>query len=327
MNRVGREGKGESVWMGFFLACVLDDFLPICEGRGDAERVERYRGARERLQESLNTSGWDGEWFRRGYYDNGEPLGSQLSDECRIDALAQAWAVISGAAPLERAAMAIDAVERHLVSEEDGIIRLLTPPFDKTPNDPGYIKGYVPGVRENGGQYTHAALWVVRAVADLTRNNRAAGLLSMLNPITRTRTARETDVYRLEPYVVAADVYGEPPHVGRGGWSWYTGSAGWMYRVAIESILGFRLVGGDTATLRPCIPDDWPGFTLIYRVPGGATRYEIHVDNRHGRAAVPVASSIDGGAGRIDDGLAWIPLVRDGEVHRVEIVLGEREGS
>jgi cyclic beta-1,2-glucan synthetase len=327
MNRVGREGKGESVWMGFFLASVLKDFLPICEERGDAERAARYHEALEGLRDSVNGAGWDGEWYRRGYYDNGEPLGSRRSDECKIDALVQAWAVISGMAPPERAAQAIDAVERHLISEEDGIIRLLTPPFENTPNDPGYIKGYVPGVRENGGQYTHAALWVIRAVAELSRNNRAAQLLRMINPITRTRTENEVAVYQLEPYVVAADVYGEPPHVGRGGWSWYTGSAGWMYRVAIESILGFRLIGGDTIQMKPCIPDDWPGYTFSYQVPGEATRYEIRVDNRHGRAAAPVASSVDGAPGRIEHGIAWIPLSRDGQVHHVEIVLGAREES
>jgi cyclic beta-1,2-glucan synthetase len=231
------------------------------------------------LRTALNEAGWDGAWYRRGYYDDGSPLGTSLADECRIDGLVQAWAVLSGAAPLERAARAMDAVEEQLVSERDGIIRLLTPPFDTTSKDPGYIRGYVPGVRENGGQYTHAALWMVEAVARLGRNNRAARF-DLLNPIRRQ--TRRRSGYGAEPYVVAADVYGEPPHVGRAGWTWYTGAAGWMYRVALESILGFRVSGGNTIHLEPCVPDEWPEFTIEYRIPGEETRYVIHVVNPDG---------------------------------------------
>jgi cyclic beta-1,2-glucan synthetase len=327
MNRVGRQGRGESVWMGFFLHDVLEKFIPLCATRGDANRATRYRTVQERLRTALNDGGWDGEWYRRGYYDSGDPLGSRDSDECRIDALAQAWAVLSRVAPTDRARRAIDSVEQHLISEKDGIIRLLTPAFEKTPNDPGYIKGYVPGVRENGGQYTHAALWVVRAVAELSRNNRAAALLRMINPISHTRTPEQVAVYQIEPYVVAADVYGEPPHVGRGGWSWYTGSAGWMYRVAIESILGLRLVDGRGATISPCIPDDWPGFTLRYRLPGEATRYDFVVRNPRASAGSPISASVDGAAASVDAGQVHIPFERDGLVHHVEIVLGPRPGG
>jgi cyclic beta-1,2-glucan synthetase len=327
MNRVGRQGRGESVWMGFFLHDVLEKFIPLCATRGDANRATRYRTVQERLRTALNDGGWDGEWYRRGYYDSGDPLGSRDSDECRIDALAQAWAVISRVAPTDRARQAIDAVERHLIRDGDGIIRLLTPAFEKTPNDPGYIKGYVPGVRENGGQYTHAALWVVRAVAELSRNNRAAALLRMINPISHTRTPEQVAVYQIEPYVVAADVYGEPPHVGRGGWSWYTGSAGWMYRVAIESILGLHLVDGRGATISPCIPDDWPGFTLRYRLPGEATRYDFVVRNPRASAGSPISASVDGAAASVDAGQVHIPFERDGLVHHVEIVLGPRPGG
>ncbi len=327
MNRVGRQGMGESVWMGFFLHDVLEAFIPLCATRGDANRAAHYRSTQERLRAALNDAGWDGEWYRRGYYDSGDPLGSKDSDECRIDALAQAWAVISRVAPSDRARQAIDAVERHLISEKDGIIRLLTPAFERTANDPGYIKGYVPGVRENGGQYTHAALWVVRAVAELSRNNRAAALLRMINPISHTRTPEQVAVYQIEPYVVAADVYGEPPHVGRGGWSWYTGSAGWMYRVAIESILGLRLTHGEGASIAPCIPDDWPGFTVSYRLPGESTRYEIVVRNPQASAGPPIAASVDGVAALLEAGAARIAFERDGLVHHVEIVLGPRSGG
>src|SRR5581483_1990317 len=196
----------------------------------------------------------------------------------RIDALAQAWAVISGAAPRERAARAMDAVERELVVEDAGLIRLLTPPFDRTAHDPGYIKGYVPGIRENGGQYTHAALWVVRALAELGRRDRAAALLEMLTPVHHGGDRDRVAVYQTEPYVIAADVYGVAPHVGRGGWTWYTGSAGWMFRVALESVLGFSVVAGTRIEVRPCIPHAWPGFTLRYRIAGDTeTTYEITV--------------------------------------------------
>ena len=326
MNRVGREGRGESVWMGFFLYRVVGDFLPICEGRGDGERVARYRLFREGLRTAINEHAWDGEWYLRGYYDDGAPLGSHRSDECQVDALAQAWAVLSGAAPPERARQAIDSVERYLISEEDGIIRLLTPPFESTPEDPGYIKGYAPGVRENGGQYTHAALWVVRATAELSRNNRAMRLLNMLNPISHTRTAEQVAVYQIEPYVVAADVYGEPPHVGRGGWSWYTGSAGWMWRVAVESILGFAIEDGTTAVIRPCIPDDWPSFTMVYRLPDGETTYEIQVDNPRRSAGPPAEVALDGQPVPVQGGEARFPIRSDRRDHHVAIVLGERGG-
>jgi N,N'-diacetylchitobiose phosphorylase len=321
MNRVGREGRGESVWLGFFLHGILDDFIPLCEARGDGERAERYRAYRATLAEALNArdQGWDGEWYRRAYYDNGAPLGSAANDECRIDAIAQAWAVLSGVAPAERAEQALDALERHLVSERDGIIRLLTPAFDRTPHDPGYIKGYLPGVRENGGQYTHAALWAVRALAQAGRTERAARLLEMVSPVSHGRTADEVAVYQGEPYVIAADVYGVAPHVGRGGWTWYTGSAGWMFRVALESVLGITLGGGDALCIRPCVPRDWPGFTVRYRLPGGATTYEIAATREDGGG---IRGSADGQDLEVADGVLRVPLARDGGTHRVDVVLG-----
>jgi cyclic beta-1,2-glucan synthetase len=322
MNRVGREGRGESVWMAFFLIAAIADFLPLCESRGDSARASRYRAYRERLLRAVEETAWDGAWYVRAYYDDGTPLGSKDGDECRIDALVQAWAVISGAAPRARAEQAMDAVESQLISEKDGLIRLLTPPFDRTPHDPGYIKGYVPGVRENGGQYTHAALWVVRALAELGRNDRAARLLDMLNPVNHARTPDEVATYQVEPYVVAADVYGAPPHVGRGGWTWYTGSAGWMYRVALESILGFTIEGGATLVLAPCVPDAWPEFTIEYRLPEEDTRYEIIAGNPHGRGRGAASATLDGAPVPVMGGAARIPIVHDGRLHRVAIVLG-----
>jgi cyclic beta-1,2-glucan synthetase len=323
MNRVGREGGGESVWVGFFAYRILDEFIPICERRGDHERAQRYREYQTQVRVALDEAGWDGRWYRRAYYDDGTPLGSAQNEECRIDALAQAWAVISKAAPPERAAQAMDAVEQHLVSADAGIIRLLTPPFDHDPRDPGYIKGYVPGIRENGGQYTHAAIWVVQALAELGRRHRAAALLEMLGPVSHTRTPQDVAVYQVEPYVVAADVYGAGPHVGRGGWTWYTGSAGWMYRVALESVLGVRLEGGDTLTVKPCIPDHWSQYGVTWRLPDGRTRYEIVVHNPTGQSAAVQSVVIDGRPAIAEGATARIPLVRDGGVHRVSITLGD----
>jgi cyclic beta-1,2-glucan synthetase len=322
MNRVGREGKGESVWLGFFLFGILEDFIPLAEARGDIARVSRYRSYQEKLGEALNTAGWDGGWYRRAYYDDGTPLGTSAGDECRIDAIAQAWSVLSGAVPADRAEIALDAMEQHLVSEQEKLIRLLTPAFDKTPHDPGYIKGYLPGVRENGGQYTHGVLWGVRALAEMGRTERATKLLEMLSPITHGRTPAEVEVYRVEPYVIAADVYGVAPHVGRGGWTWYTGSAGWMYRVALESLLGLTIVEGTRLELRPCVPESWPGFSVRMRLADKRTRYEIVLT----RAAAGVSETqvhVDGELldDVVSDGAASIALVRDGGVHLVEVAL------
>jgi cyclic beta-1,2-glucan synthetase len=325
MNRVGREGRGESVWMGFFLHRIIEDFLPMCERRGDHARIARYTAYRDRLAVALNEGGWDGEWYRRAYYDNGVVMGSRDSDECKIDALAQAWSVISGAAPAARAAQALDAMEQHLVSDQDRLVRLLAPPFQDTPQDPGYIKGYVAGVRENGGQYTHAACWAVRALAEAGRNERAAKVLEMLSPVTHSSTPEDVATYQVEPYVIAADIYGADPHVGRGGWTWYTGSAGWMYRVTLESVLGFTLQGGDTIRMKPVIPSSWPGFTISHRLSDGATVYEISVvnDSLGGDAAVSSAT-LDGAPVALLDGAALVPLRADRGRHRVEIVLRAR---
>ncbi len=320
MNRIGREGRGESVWMAFFLDKCLADFLPLCEARGEAARVARYRDYREVLSLALEESGWDGGWYRRAYYDDGTPLGCAADSECRIDALAQSWAVLSGAVPRARAEQALDAMERELVSEPERLIRLLTPPFVDTPKDPGYIKGYLAGVRENGGQYTHAACWAVMALAELGRRERAARLLAMLSPVSQTADPARAAVYRLEPYAVAADVYGAAPHVGRGGWSWYTGSAGWMYRVGIESVLGLRLQDGRTLVLKPCIPASWPGFRILYRLADGETECEIEVEN--GGAGRVLAATLDGRAVPISGETARVTLPPGGGSYRLEVRLG-----
>ncbi|WP_167761470.1 GH36-type glycosyl hydrolase domain-containing protein [Duganella callida] len=322
MNRVGREGRGESVWMGFFLSRIIKDFLPICERRGDTARVLSYRAYHDHLDHALNADGWDGEWYRRAYYDNGAVIGSKDSDECQIDALAQAWAVISGVAPEQRARQALDAMEQRLVSEPEGLIRLLTPAFVNTPNDPGYIKGYVAGVRENGGQYTHAACWAVRAMAEAGRRDRAARLLEMISPVSHALDPAAVAVYQVEPYVIAADIYGEAPHIGRGGWTWYTGSSGWMFRVGLESVLGFSIRDGGQIVLAPRIPDEWPEFHVVYRLPDDGGSYDIVVRNPQGSAAGVVAVSMDGAPLTPEDGAALIPLQRDGASHVVEIVLG-----
>lgn len=321
MNRVGYRGKGESVWMGFFLYFVVGQMLPICERRGDVDRVSRYSAERERLARVCNGIGWDGAWYRRAIYDSGHIIGSAASDECQIDALAQAWAILSGVAPRERADLAIRAVEERLVDKDAGLLRLLTPPFDRTPHDPGYIKGYVRGVRENGGQYTHGVLFFLRAVAEMGYGTRAVELLKMLSPVTHTAKADITNIYQTEPYVVAADVYSEPPHVGRGGWTWYTGSAGWMFRVAVESILGLSIDSGRTLVLKPAISSAWPSCRLNYRLPDGRTRYEIDIQNPSGKETGVTAATCDGQQAAVADGAARIELNRDGRTHRVVVTL------
>ena len=316
MNRVGRLGKGESVWMGFFLYRILTDFLPFCIERQDSLRVARYQAALTQLHSALNADGWDGEWYRRAYYDSGAMLGSKDGDECQIDALAQAWSVISGVASDARASQALNAVERRLISDDDKLIRLLTPAFVNTPHDPGYIKGYVAGVRENGGQYTHAACWVIKAMAEAGRADRALQLLENLSPVSHAQTPEQVARYQVEPYVIAADVYGEEPHVGRGGWTWYTGSAGWMYRVAIESVLGLRLLG-DKIAFTPTLAAGWTGFSLRYRLPDKKTQYVFEVKTQTS-TNLPSAE-FDGTALAWNSGTLHLPILNDAKTHQVTI--------
>jgi cellobiose phosphorylase len=315
LNRVGHRGRGESVWLGWFLVVVLEQYVAICNDRGATVLADHYRRERDRLVGMLELA-WDGNWYRRAYFDDGTPLGSAQSEECRIDSLTQSWAVFSHAADPGRRARAMDAVRAQLVRRDAQLVLLLTPPFDRTPLDPGYIKGYLPGVRENGGQYTHAAVWSVIALSQLGLGDEAMELFHMLNPINHTRTPEGIERYRTEPYVVAADVYAHPMHLGRGGWTWYTGSAGWMYQAAIEGLLGLRRAGA-TFTVAPCIPSIWPGFSIDWRF--GQTLYRIAVLNPEHRCGGVRSAHLDGTA--VDP--ETIPLVGDDQIHEVVVLLGD----
>jgi cyclic beta-1,2-glucan synthetase len=316
MNRVGPLGRGESTWLGFFLHTVLSDFVPLCRGRNDSIRADRYVSEAQRLADKLERS-WDGEWYRRGYYDDGTPLGSAQNDECSIDSISQSWAVLSGAVPTRFAERAMDAVRTFLIARGSQTLLLLNPPFDRSAQDPGYIKAYPPGVRENGGQYTHAAVWIVMALARLGSGDEAAEFFHMLNPINHSRTPADAARYKVEPYVMAGDVYARAPHDGRGGWSWYTGSAGWMYRAGLESILGLRRRGNSFA-IDPCIPSAWPEYSIVWTFLG--SRYEITVSNPSRRCRGIATATLDGAP--ID--AAAIPLIDDGRTHAVHVLLGDQ---
>jgi cyclic beta-1,2-glucan synthetase len=318
MNRVGEMGKGESVWLGWFLHTILWEFAKIADSRAEHRRAEAWRVHVSLLKAALERDGWDGQWYRRAYFDDGTPLGSAGNAECRIDSIAQSWGVITGAAEPGRAARAMAAVDHWLVHRAEGLVLLLTPPFDNTGHDPGYIRGYPPGIRENGGQYTHAAVWTVIAFAVLGDGDKAAELFRMLNPINRSNTRAGVQRYKVEPYVAVGDVYSQAPHVGRGGWTWYTGSAGWLHRAGLEWILGFRL-RGKTLSIDPCIPQEWPNYTIRFRYHSAV--YKIAVENpQHVSRGVAVIE-LDGKALPLSSN---IPLVDDGSEHRVRVVLGKR---
>jgi cyclic beta-1,2-glucan synthetase len=317
MNRVGAAGRGESVWLGWFLHAALLKFAPIAERRGESATAAVWRKHAFTLQQAIEREAWDGDWYRRGYFDDGTPLGSVASDECRIDSIAQSWAVISGAAERDRAIKAMSAVNSQLVSRSDGLVQLFTPPFDRTRHDPGYIKAYPPGIRENGGQYTHAAMWSTLAFAMLGDGDRAGELFSILNPINHSSTRAGIHRYKAEPYVVCADVYSSPQHVGRGGWTWYTGSAGWMYRTAMEGILGIH-VRGRILSINPCIPRGWTGFEITYKY--GSSRYRIAVENPRGVSTGVHRATLDGR--EISGTPCEIALVDDGTYHYGLVTLG-----
>jgi cyclic beta-1,2-glucan synthetase len=317
MNRVGEHGRGESVWLGWLLYEVLDSFTGLADARGDQMHAASWRAHMETLTAAFDHEAWDGRWYRRGWFDDGTALGSAANEECRIDSIAQSWAVLSGAAPPDRAAQAMASVESQLILPHEGLALLFTPPFDRSPVDPGYIKGYPPGVRENGGQYTHAALWTVMALAKLGDGEKAAALFWMLNPVNCARTRTDMHRYKVEPYVVAADVYATSGLAGRGGWTWYTGSAGWMQRAGIESILGLR-IEGDSLRLDPCIPRSWPRFELVVR--RGTSRYEIVVENPKGVQRGIEAAALDGA--QVSRSPLSIPFTDDGAVHHVLVRLG-----
>ena len=312
MSRVGVEGRGESVWLAWFLVTTLRRFALVLERRGDEATAGELRSRADAYVTAVEAHGWDGAWYRRAYFDDGTPLGSAASDECQIDSIAQSWSVISGAADPARAAQAMQSLETHLVDEESKLLMLLRPPFDRTPHDPGYIKGYLPGVRENGAQYTHAALWAVLATALQGNGDRAFELYQMINPLSHARTPEEVATYKVEPYVVAADVYTADGHRGRGGWTWYTGSASWMYRVGLESILGFTK-RGDRLSISPRVPSDWPSFAIAYRY--GETEYAITVHAPADVGRLGAVITLDGVA--LD--AAALALVDDGHAHQVEI--------
>jgi cellobiose phosphorylase len=311
MNMVGVEGKGESVWLGFFLYDVLMQFTEIARRRGDLPFAERCGAEAAQIRRNIEQHGWDGGWYRRAYFDDGSPLGSMSNPECRIDSISQSWSVLSGAGGAERARMAMEAADQRLIHRDQALIQLLDPPFDKSDLNPGYIKGYVPGVRENGGQYTHGAIWMAMAFAQLGDSRRAWELMAMINPVNHARSPESIATYKVEPYAVAADVYALSPHTGRGGWTWYTGSAGWMYRLIMESLLGLKLEV-DRLSFAPLLPADWEGFTVHYRYR--ETVYHIAVLRRQvgdGETSV----TVDGSPQQDKT----ITLVDDHQEHAVEV--------
>jgi cyclic beta-1,2-glucan synthetase len=315
LNRVGEAGRGQSVWLGWLLLRTIALFAPLADAR-DAARAQRWRAHAVSLREALEREAWDGQWYRRATYDDGEWLGSSRSGECRIDSIAQSWAVLSGAADPVRAASAMASLDEHLVRRDDRLALLFAPPFDRTPRDPGYIKGYPPGLRENGGQYTHAAMWAVLAWTNLGDGAKAAELFALLNPIHHARTAAQAARYCVEPYVIAADIYSVAPHAGRGGWTWYTGAAGWMYQAGIEGILGIRREGA-SLVIDPCIPPDWPGYEV--RVKVGDTQYDIRVASPSTRCRGITSALLDGAPMDLPPGPLRVPLDAAAHVLQLEI--------
>jgi cyclic beta-1,2-glucan synthetase len=310
MNRVGNLGKGESVWLAWFLIKTIRGFISLCEKKNDIPRAERYIVHIVNLKQAIETNAWDGEWYLRAFFDNGEMMGSHTNEECKIDSIAQSWSILSGEGNTERSKIALESVNKNLINREEQIIKLFTPPFDKTKTDPGYIKGYVPGVRENGGQYTHAAIWTMMAYAQNNDAKMATELFSLINPINHSSSRTASQKYKVEPYVIAADIYGVSPHVGRGGWSWYTGSASWMYRAAIESILGFT-IHQNNMIINPCIPKEWDQFQLTYQKEKAS--YFITVLNNQSEASIEVD-------GKLIEGHE-IKIMNDEKEHKVIIKL------
>ena len=320
MNRVGEAGRGESVWLGWFFHAALTSFVPIARARNDQAREAGWAAHAVSLSAALDRDGWDGAWYRRGYYDDGTPLGSSVSEECQIDSIAQSWAAISGAGDPVRAIQAMASLDRRLIHRGDDLAPLFTPPFDNTALDPGYIKGYPPGIRENGGQYTHAAAWSIMGFAALGQGDKATELFALINPINHTATRAGVLRYKVEPYVVAADVYSVAPHVGRGGWTWYTGSAGWLHRAGVEAILGLRLKG-DRLWIDPCIPAAWPGYEMTLRYRNAV--YEISVRNPGNSGRGVAAVEVDGEPSPVTQGKACVALREDRATHAILVTFGE----
>ncbi|MEI6399412.1 MAG: glycosyl hydrolase family 65 protein, partial [Pseudomonadota bacterium] len=311
-NLVGHQGKGESVWLGFFLISIMETFIPLAKMRGDKTFATHCEEQIAELRKNIDKNAWDGNWYLRAFFDDGAPLGSAKNLECRIDSLPQSWAVLSGSGQDNRRELAMESVYKHLVDHEGRLIRLFTPPFDQHQPCPGYISGYLPGVRENGGQYTHAAIWVIQAFAKMGDIDRALELLNLINPISHATTPAQVARYKVEPYVVAADVYGAEPHRGQGGWTWYSGSSAWLYRVILEAILGFDLQG-DQLYLSPKLPTKWDGFRMRYSYRD--TLYKINVKRIKTMGAIQ-RTLLDGNAltGAIN-------LINDHDEHFIEIEL------
>jgi cyclic beta-1,2-glucan synthetase len=341
MSQVGAEGQGESIWLGWFLIDVLKRFAAVLEegSVGPPEEMARlaqeYRDRAAQYERSIEQTSWDGAWYRRAYYDDGTPLGSARSEECQIDSIAQSWSVISRAEPHAngstpaaaviapastateagaRPQQAMRSVLERLVRPEDRLVLLFTPPFDQTSHNPGYIKGYLPGIRENGGQYTHAAIWVGWGLADLGQGDPAGRIFNLLNPIFQANQAHKVDQYRVEPYVICADIYSVPPYNRRGGWTWYTGSAAWMYRLGVERLLGLQISGGKTLRLDPVIPSAWDGFEITYR--HGSSTYHIQVRNPNHVQRGVKSLEVEGQA------VEAVTLVDDGQEYSVVVVMG-----
>jgi len=317
MNLVGRDGKGESIWLAWFLYANLNQFAELARIRGDADFEEVCLAQALLLSDNIEANAWDGSWYRRAYFDDGTPLGSTQNEECQIDSISQSWAIISGGGDPNRAHQAMTAVDKRLVRRDAQLIQLLDPPFDKSALEPGYIKGYVPGVRENGGQYTHAAIWTTTAFAMLGDKARAWELFTILNPINHGSTPEDIETYKVEPYVMSADIYGASPHTSRGGWTWYTGAAGWMYRLTLETLLGLQLEV-DHLRINPCVPDHWDSFKIHYRYR--ETLYHISINCSDIKSGQESQVLLDGAV--VNDVAGRIPLVDDHCDHYVEIEFG-----
>jgi cellobiose phosphorylase len=322
MNLIGRDGKGESVWLAWFLYENLQLFSGLARRRGDVNFADTCTGHAMQLRGNIEANAWDGDWYRRAYFDDGTPLGSSQNDECKIDSISQSWAVISGAGDPERARLAMNSVDKHLVKREAQLVQLLAPPFDHSRLEPGYIKGYVPGVRENGGQYTHAAIWASMAFAMMGDKERAWELFAMLNPINHGNTSEAIARYKVEPYVMAADIYMAEPHTGRGGWTWYTGAAGWMYRLSIETLLGVQLEV-DHLTITPCVPAHWDTYKIHYRYRD--TLYHITMQRITDNSEQVTEVKVDGvtipkaSVNERVHSKNSIPLVNDHQEHHVTV--------
>lgn len=314
LSTVGNQGKGESVWLGFFLYMVLDRFIPICRDKGEIQRADKYEEIKSKLKKALNTKGWDGRWYKRAFTDDGDVLGSIENEECRIDSIAQSWSVISKAGDNDKKYISMESLENHLVDKENGIIKLLDPPFEKSKLEPGYIKAYLPGVRENGGQYTHAAIWFIIAQAILGFGNKAFEFYKMINPIEHSKTKEGANKYKVEPYVIAADIYGSGALIGRGGWTWYTGSSSWYYKAGIEYILGLKIENG-MLSINPCIPNIWKEYSIHYRYK--TSMYHIRVKNPNGKETGIEKFIVN--EQEIEE--KKIHLVDNGKIYEIEVIM------